>query len=136
MCINREVDVKSDLADRDDFIEGVRQLFPESYQEMEYIEDELLHLDMADFSRTTSNAIRTNNTSLAIAHFDFISQLLQKANPDLENAIIVSYLENIFIGESDEIYCVARKTLPANLAKALKELEEHFEKLHELSKNT
>jgi len=136
MCVNNEIEVKTDMADRDTFIEGVRQLFPESFHEMEDIEDELLHIDMADFSRTTNNAIRMNNTSLAKEHFQFIGQLFQKANPDLENAIIVSYLENIFIGESEAIYLAARKLLPPNLAKALTELEGHFDKLYESSKNT
>ena len=136
MCMNREVEVKNDLAGRDAFIEGVRQLFPESFQEMEDIEDELLHIDMADFSRTTNNAILKNNTPLIKEHFEFISQLFQKANPDLENAIIVSYLENIFIGESDAIYSTARELLLPNLAKALTELEDHFDKLYESSKNT
>ena len=134
--MKNEITLKKDLAGRPEFIEGVKTKFPESYKEMGDLEDELLHIDMADFARTTVQAILDNNASLVQEHFKFISELFSIAHPELENAIFVSYLENVLLDQTDEKYQAARVLLPINLEKALKELEKHFEKLHEASKNT
>ena len=134
--MNKEVIVKSELAGRSEFIDGVESLFPESFAELHNLEDELLHLDMASFARTTVSAIESGNVNLFKAHFNFISELFSKAHPDLENAIYVSYLENVLLDQSNPKVLNARELLPDNLKIALSGLEEHFEKLHESSKNT
>jgi hypothetical protein len=134
--MNREIEINNNLTGRNEFIEGIKKSFPESLAEMYDLEDELLHMDMANFARTTEKAILENNTELIEAHFNFIGELFSRANPDLENAIYVSYLENVLLFQEDSKYIEARKLLPSNLAKALKELEKHFEKLRDASKDT
>ncbi|HKA01824.1 MAG TPA: hypothetical protein VKE70_35180 [Candidatus Solibacter sp.] len=44
--------------------------------------------------------------------------------PDLDNAIYVSYLENVFLGRDDARYRYASSTLSDRLRAALVELEE------------
>ncbi len=134
--MSNEIEININLAGRDAFLEGVKELFPASLQEMDDLEDELLHIDMADFARTTVKAILANKMGLVQEHLEFISDLFQKANPDLENAIFVSYLENVFLGKDEVLFAKARRLLPPNLVKTLTELEEHFDKLYETSKNT
>ncbi|MCP4989783.1 MAG: hypothetical protein GY928_28120 [Colwellia sp.] len=134
--MNNKIIVKTDVIGRTEFIESIKSRFPESLQEMDDLEDELLHIDMANFARTTTNAILNENYSLVQDHFNFISELLSKASSELENAIHVSYLENVLLDQTDSNHLDARKLLPENLKKALAELEEHFEKIYESSKNT
>ena len=128
--------MSTNLAGREEFISGVRSRFPDSLHEMVDLEDELLQVDMGNFARTTERAILENNMETAVAHFNFISDLFAKAGPELENAIFVSYLENVFLFQNEQKYLEARKLLPKNLVKALTELEQHFEKLHNAGKDT
>lgn len=124
-----EIETFNNGANREQFLTGVEVLFPESFAKIEDIEDGLLHLEMADFSRTTMEAIKCGQTELVLAHLNFISGLFNRANSDLENAIYVSYLENIFLGELDREVEAARLLLPENLVIALTDLEKHFENL-------
>ena len=129
--MNRETIINNNLLGRKDFLKEIEQNFPASFREMHDLDDELLHIDMANFARTTESAITGNDSNLAKKHFEFIGKLFTKANPDLENAIYVSYLENLLLGQKSKKYTDARRLLPENLEKALFELEEHFEKLYE-----
>ena len=49
----------------------------------------------------------------------------------LENAIYVSYLENVFLGRDDERCRSARSGLSGRLAAALVSLEEHWKNIAE-----
>ena len=126
----------AELIDRNGFIEGVKTLFPESLGEMFDLEDELLHVDMGNFARTTNSAISNSNWTLVRKHFEFVSNLFEQANFELENAIYVSYLENVLLDRTEQEYKEARKILPSNLEAALVDLEKHFKKIYEISKNT
>lgn len=137
LCVRYyELNMKMNLAGRNEFIEGVKDRFPESFKEMKDVEDGLLHIDMGDFARTTESAIIEGNTELFQTHFTFISELFSKADPDLKNAIYVSYLENVFLFHTKQKFLDARKMLPMNLSKALVELEVHFEKLRKSTEGT
>ena len=59
-------------------------------------------------------------------HFSFIDEVLSKAAPEVENAIYVSFLENIFIGSADTRYGAARLKLSQRLRTALESLEAHW----------
>ena len=127
--MSTKIDKSRNLFNREDFIEGVRKRFPESLKEMYGLEDELLHIDMSNFARTTETAIEVQDIDLAKDHLNFMSEMLSRADPDLINAINVSYLEHVFLFKDDPRYTKVRKMLPENLAKELIELGEHFEKL-------
>ncbi len=122
--------MKQGLVGRFEFIEGVRTKFPESLKEMDDLDDELLHIDMANFARSTEQAIISRDKNLVQGHFNFISDLFSNAHPDLKNAIYVSYLENVLLGQPHEKHQSARALLPANLEQALKDLEKHFEEIY------
>ncbi len=127
--MSNSIEKATNLFGRNDFIEGVRKRFPESLKEMYDLEDELLHIDMDNFAKTTEAAIEAQDTELVKDHFNLISEMLSRADQNLENAISVSYLECVFLFKDDTKTKKSRQLLPGNLAKELDELEEHFKKL-------
>ena len=91
------------------FEELLTHCFPGIAGEINEIERGLLHLEMAAFARATCAAIDNKDFKEVGAHLEFIDELFYDAAPDLENAIYVSYLENVFLGHDDERYRSARR---------------------------
>ena len=63
-------------------------------------------------------------------HFRFIDEVFRDAAPDVENAVYVSYLENLRFEKRKAALTKARDLLPARLGRALVELEEYLAKIH------
>jgi len=105
--------------------------FPEIDREIHEDHRGLLHLEMAAFARATCAAIETGDHTTVAAHLSFIDELFADAAPDLENAIYVSYLENVFLWRDDEPYRSACSTLPDRLQAALIDLEDHWKNIVE-----
>jgi hypothetical protein len=117
------------LNDRATFERRLSERFPAVADEFTNIEHGILHLEMAAFARATCRAIEQDVPGEVRAHFEFIDELFSSATPDLENAIYVSYLENVFLDRSGDPYLSARGRLSPKLQKALIELEEHWEQI-------
>jgi hypothetical protein len=62
--------------------------------------------------------------------------VLSSAAADVENAVYVSYLENVFLWDERPAFSDARKKLPPRLARGLFELEEHFAMLASYTADT
>lgn len=58
-------------------------------------DDELLHVQMGVFAHYTQAAIDDQNTSEVRKCFDLAHRLFADADPDLKNALYVSYLEHL-----------------------------------------
>ena len=71
--------------------------FPAIAAAMDDIERGLLHVEMAVLARATCEAIDQGDTRTVCSHFNFIDELFACCAPDPENAIYVSYLENVFL---------------------------------------
>jgi hypothetical protein len=115
--------------DRPEFIDALTLRFPEVTSEIMDISDGLLHCEMADFARCSHTAILEGNFSVAKAHIDFIHEALLKASPALQNAIIVSYLENVFLGETAPNFLQTRTALPPAVGHELLLLEQHWQSM-------
>jgi hypothetical protein len=115
------------------FEELLANRFPEIAGQISEVERGLLHLEMAAFARATCAAIDREDFSAVAVHFAFIDELFRDAAPDLENAIYVSYLENVILGRDDERYRSARSALSGRLQAALVDLEAHWKKVAEFS---
>lgn len=100
--------------------------FPAIAAEVSDCERGLLHCEMAVFARSTCAAIESGDFEQAQAHLDFVDELFECAEPDLENAIYVSYLETVFLGSETERYIAARRMLSDRLRIALGELEDYW----------
>jgi hypothetical protein len=118
-------------ADRRRFEELLANRFPEIAGQINEVERGLLHLEMAAFARATCAVIDRGEFHVVAVHLAFIDELFRDAAPDLENAIYVSYLENVFLGRDDELYRSVRSTLSDRLQTALVDLEAHWKKIAE-----
>ena len=103
--------------------------FPEIAANISEIESGLLHPEMAVVSQATQEAVAAENWGTVASHFAFVEEVFVGADEAVKNAIYVSYLENLFLGETSANHLSARALLPFTLAQALLELEAHFEML-------
>jgi len=118
--------VRHDSAEgRRRFEESLAKRFPSIAAQIHETERGLLHLEMGAFARAICNAIDNGDLQEVAAHLAFIDELFVDAPPDLENAIYVSYLEDVFLGRDNERYSSARSRLSCRLADALVDLEGH-----------
>jgi hypothetical protein len=116
--------------DRERFIALLHEQFPEVAAQIDDISDGLLHLEMATFSRATQAAIDAQDNDTVKRHFRFVDEVFQGAAPDVENAVNVSYLENLRFEGRKAGPTQARGLLPPRLHHALVELEGYLTKLH------
>jgi hypothetical protein len=84
---------------------------------------------MATLARRTQAAIDSQDKATVRQHFKFIDDVFHVAAPDVENAVNVSYLENLRFEGRDAGPCKARELLPPRLKQALAELEEYLARL-------
>src|SRR5689334_19074825 len=90
----------------------------------------LLHPEMATLARATQAAIDRGDKDTVVAHFAFVHSVFGEAAPDVENAIYVSYLENLQFDGRKSAVANARQLLTPRLSQALQELEAHLAQIH------
>jgi hypothetical protein len=88
-----------------------------------------LHLEIGTMALATREAISKQDWSTLSAHFIFIDSVLEAADTELHEAIGMSYLVNLFYGETAFDYAKARTLMPRRLATALEIMERHYEEL-------
>jgi hypothetical protein len=81
-----------------EFLELLTREFPE-LADLIGDEDGLLHLEVAAFRRATEDAMDAGNLWTAEKHFRFVERLLADADPEVANALEVSYVEDLALGE-------------------------------------
>lgn len=117
--------------DRERFIALLNEQFPEVAAKIDDISEGLLHLEMATFSRETQAAIDAQDNETVKRHFRFIDEVFRDAAPDVENAVNVSYLENLRFDGRKAGPTQARGLLPPRFHQALVDLEEYLAKLYD-----
>jgi hypothetical protein len=117
--------------DREQFIALLNEQFPEVAAKIDDISEGLLHLEMATFSRETQAAIDAQDKETVRRHFRFIDDVFRNAAPDVENAVNVSYLENLRFDGRKAGPTQARRLLPPRLHQALIDLDEYWAKLYD-----
>jgi hypothetical protein len=110
---------------RDNFISQLFARFPELQEHQDPTVAGLLHCEMGWFSHKTSDAIEARDFRLVRAHFEFVDEALTFASEELENAILVSYLENVFAPNTPKT-AKARDLLTPQLLAPVLEMEGHF----------
>ena len=84
---------------------------------------------MATRARATQSAIDSQDEATVREHFQFVDELFRNAAADVENAVNVSYLENLRFEGRRARATNARELLTPLLRQALAELEEYLERL-------
>jgi hypothetical protein len=107
-----DIVVKNGLIDHAAFERLLMSLLPDVVAEIDDDERSLLHMEMSAVARATCRAIENSDANSIRRHFEFIENVLSNAAPDIENAVHVSYLENVFLGEERAAFLRARSALP------------------------
>jgi hypothetical protein len=100
---------------------------PEVSANISDIESGLLHPEMGVVADATRAAIDSREWTTVDVHFRFIDRVFTNGDAAVRNAVYVSYLENVLLGESASEFNEARTKLPQQLEQALCDLEAHFE---------
>lgn len=111
---------------RADFIHHVTLHLPEVASRIEEDDFGVLHLEMGAMKLATRESILRYEFHTVRRHFSFIAYLLEHADQELQDAIRVSYLESLFIGEETPEYEHARGLMSKNLLEVLKKLDLRF----------
>ena len=83
----------------DDFIGMLGSEFPEVVAAIDQYQKGLLHPEMGAFRRIVEEAIDGGRLWAAEKYLRFVDRVLSDADPDVRNAIEVSFLEDFALGE-------------------------------------
>jgi hypothetical protein len=110
---------------RDDFIRLLEREFPEVIAQIDECRQGLLHCEVAVLRRLTEEAMDEGKEWLAERHFRFVERLLQGAGPDLENALEISYLEDLALGgHTPQRHRIVKDRMPLVLRRRMIEVRE------------
>ena|SRR5260221_10639590 len=113
------------------FLGLLDERFPEIVATIDECAKGLLHLEMAALARATQSAIDSHDAEMVRRHFQFVDEVFRDAAPDVENAVYVSYLENLQLEGRKAGSTKLREMLPSRLQKALADLEAHLDRIFE-----
>ncbi|MEW5903633.1 MAG: hypothetical protein AB1722_04725 [Pseudomonadota bacterium] len=88
-----------------------------------------LHLEIGVFKLASRAAIGRGDLETWRRHLIWASGLMGRADKGLYDALRVSWLEALFLGETDERYTLARGMLPERLEQALREAERRHSRI-------
>ena len=99
-----------------EFLDQLSAEFPDIAAEVREAGDGLLHLEAAAFRGATERAMDAGHFWAAEQHFRFVERVLGEAAPDVENALGVSYIEDLAFGEcTPQRYRAVKERMPAKL---------------------
>ncbi len=112
-------------------IELIERTFPNLSEDLhDEIADGLLHVQMGAFARYAQQVIDSKDVSSWQRVCDTFMGIWQKCNPDVENALNVSFLENIAFHGSDCDRSWAYDSMPDEMRKAFDEMERYNDSLN------
>jgi hypothetical protein len=111
------------------FAAYLAQHFPEVVAKVNATGLGVLHIEVGALKLSTRDAILNRDWTTVSSHFAFIDNVLESADIELHDAIGVSYLVNLFYGETSINYAKARTLMPKRLAAALEIIERHYDEL-------
>lgn len=116
------------VADRDEFLKRLHAEFPGVIAGFGPYSSGLLHCEVADFRQATERAMDEGRGWEAEQHFRLVAELLSIAGPGLRNALEVSYLEDLALGECTPArYRVVKERMPAALKQILVNHQERWQ---------
>jgi hypothetical protein len=106
-------------AGRDEFLARLAADFPDVVAGFGPYSAGLLHCEVADFRHATERAMDEGRLWLADRHFRLVEALLAVAGAELRNALEVSYLEDLALGERTP---ARHRAVKERMPKALQEI--------------
>jgi hypothetical protein len=105
---------------REEFLARLVTDFPEAAGGIRDDEAGLLHCEVAAFRRATEAAMDAGRLWEAERHFRLVEELLSVAGPELGNALEVSYLEDLALGECmPPRHLAVKERMPKHLRQVL-----------------
>jgi hypothetical protein len=106
--------------DRNEFLARLAAEFPKVVAQIRADESGILHCEVGAFLRATEATMDSGGLWTAEKHFRFVEKLLNDADADLRNALEVSYLEGLALGECTlERHRAAKERMPDSLRRIL-----------------
>ncbi len=107
-------------AGRDEFLARLAAEFPDVIAVFGPCSAGLLHCEVGDFREATERAMDAERLWEAERHFRLVAKLLAVAGAELRNALEVSYLEDLALGEfTPQRHRAIRERMPAALRAVL-----------------
>jgi hypothetical protein len=105
------------------FLQLLTDEFPEVPQAFDECVKGLLHCEMGVFARLTEKAMDEGRFWQAEKYFRFMERVREGATPEVENAIHVSYIENLAFSEVTDNRHQAIRRMPKALRAILLEID-------------
>lgn len=116
------------LIRRGDFMKQVLLHLPEVAAFVDEDDFGIVHLEIGAMKLATRDAFARCDFATVRKHLTLIADLFDRADGELYDAIRISYLEAIFIGETSAAHIVARGMLPSSMENSLRQAELTLEK--------
>ncbi len=105
--------------DRAEFLRRLSVDFPDVIERFGPYSRGLLHCEVADFRQATERAMDQGKHWEVERHFRFVAELMEDADPELRNALEVSYLEDLALGECNP---ARHKAVKERMPKSLRQI--------------
>jgi len=116
------------LLKRSDFVKLVTLYLPEVAERIEESDFGIVHLEMGAMKQATKDAFASSDFATVRKHLSLIADLFDRADAELYDAIRISYLEALFLGDISAAHIVARSMLSNAMENALRQAELHLER--------
>ena len=118
------------LIKRSDFLKLVTLYLPEVAARIEENDFGIVHLEIGAMKLATKDAFARSDFATVRKHLTLVADLFERADDELYEAIRISYLEALFLGDISAAHIVARGMLSNAMENALRQAELRLEKLH------
>ena len=113
--------------DRESFLSELLHDFPEVEKAFAKGSQGLLHSEMGDFRKVVETAMDDGRHWQVQKYLEFLDHCLGQAVPELENAILISFLEDFALGEvTSGRYAATRERMPDRLRKIVVETSDSW----------
>jgi hypothetical protein len=115
------------LIKRTDFMKLVTLYLPEVAERIEENDFGIVHLEIGAMKLATKEAFARSDFATVRKHLFLIADIFERADAELYDAIHISYLEALFLGDTTAAHIVARGMLSKPMENALRHAELRLE---------
>ncbi|BCK87410.1 hypothetical protein MIZ01_1188 [Sideroxyarcus emersonii] len=116
------------LVKRADFMKQVTLYLPEVAARIEESDFGIVHLEVGAMKLVARDAIVARDHVAIRRYLSLIADLFERADAELYDAIRISFLEALFLGETSIVYMEARHMLSRPMENVLRQAEARLEK--------
>ena len=120
---SKKLNMNAAVIDYSRWSQMLAEEFPEVPRSYDDCVRGLLHCEMGTFAQLTDEAITAGNDHQVAKYFAFVDRIRKQADPDVENAIDVSYIEYFAWDEWTERRHQAFERMPPALRRVLLEID-------------